>query len=410
MKILFLTDNFPPEVNAPASRTYDHCKRWVGRGDEVTVITCAPNFPQGKVYDGYKNRLWHEERMDGIRVIRVWSYIVANKGFLKRTLDFISFSVSSFIAGLFVKADVIIATSPQFFTALSGRSLHFWKRTPWIMEVRDLWPESIKTVGAMSDSPVIRYFEWEERRCYRSADHIVVVTDSFKRKLLERGINGDKISVVKNGVDTDLFAPVSHKDEELLRTLRLENKRIIGYIGTHGMAHKLDFILDCAAKLQIINPDIHFILLGNGAEKENLRRKKEEMKLENVTMLDSVPKTEVSRYISLLDVCLINLRKSELFTTVIPSKIFENAAMEVPILMGVEGEAKEIVESYGAGLCFEPENEADFLDKMQQVLRPEIHNRLKEGCRRLAADFNRKVLADNMLEIIHKNILSQHTL
>ena len=131
MKILFLTDNFPPEVNAPATRTYEHCREWVKQGAEVTVITCAPNFPQGKVYDGYKNKLYQTEMVDGIKVIRVWSYIVANKGFIKRTLDFISFSVTAFLAGLFVKTDLIIATSPQFFTALAGRVLSRWKRRPY---------------------------------------------------------------------------------------------------------------------------------------------------------------------------------------------------------------------------------------------------------------------------------------
>ena len=194
MRILFITHNFPPEVNAPASRTYEHCKEWVKRGAEVTVITAAPNFPQGKVYDGYKNKLWQEENIDGIRVIRVWTYIVANKGFVRRTLDFISFSVSSFLAGLFVKTDIIVATSPQFFTALSGRTLHFWKRKPWIMEVRDLWPESIKTVGAMNDNLFIKYFEWEEKRCYKSAKKIVVVTDSFKEILTTVGV-GAKTNV-----------------------------------------------------------------------------------------------------------------------------------------------------------------------------------------------------------------------
>ena len=140
MRILFLSDNFPPEVNAPASRTFDHCREWVKAGAEVTVVTCAPNFPQGKVYPGYKNKLWQTEMMDGIRVIRVWTYMVPNKGFIKRTLDYISFSVTGFLAALFVKTDVIVATSPQFFTALAGRTLSWWKRKPWVMEVRDLWP------------------------------------------------------------------------------------------------------------------------------------------------------------------------------------------------------------------------------------------------------------------------------
>lgn len=404
MKILFLTDNFPPEVNAPASRTYDHVREWVLKGHDVTVITCAPNFPQGKVYTGYKNKLCQTEYMDGIKVVRVWSYITANKGFIKRTLDYISYSVTSFFAGLFQKADVIVATSPQFFTALSGRTLAFWKRLPWIMEVRDLWPESIKTVGAMNDNIFIKYFEWQEMRCYKSANEVVVVTDSFRKKLIARGVNADKISVVMNGVDRKLFMP-EPKDKSIVEKLGLEGKKVIGYIGTHGMAHKLDFILNCAKKIDGKN-NYYFLLIGAGAEKDNLLKLKNDLALTNVTMLDPVPKTEVKRYISVLDVSLINLKRSDLFLTVIPSKIFENAAMEIPILMGVGGEAKEIIESYGAGLCFEPENDTDFLSKLDMLISDSsLYEKCKQGCRKLAADFDRKVLADKMLDIISETVL-----
>lgn len=401
MKLLFLTDNFPPEVNAPASRTYAHCREWMKKGVDVTVITCAPNFPQGKVYAGYKNKLYQTENIEGIKVVRVWTYITQNEGFVKRTLDYISFSLSAFLAGIFCKADIIVATSPQFFTALCGRTLSFWKRTPWIMEVRDLWPESIKTVGAMKDNAMIRYLEWEEMRCYKSAKQIVVVTDSFKKRLTERGIPSEKIAVVKNGVDRFLFAPLP-KDQVLLKELGLEGKKLIGYIGTHGMAHKLDFILQCAKSIEGKN-NYHFLFIGNGAKKNELTALKKQLKLTNVTMLDSVAKTEVKRYISILDVCLINLRKSDLFKTVIPSKIFENAAMEIPILMGVEGEAQEIIESYQAGLCFEPENEADFCDKLNRLLSDEqLYEQCKKGCCALSQDFDRQVLAQHMLDVFNK--------
>ncbi len=399
MKILFLTDNFPPEVNAPASRTYEHAKEWVKAGHEVTVITCVPNFPKGKVYEGYHNRIWQKEPIDGINVIRVWSYITANKGFLKRCLDFISYSMSAFVAGLFVKTDVIIATSPQFFTALSGRTLSFWKGKPWIMEVRDLWPESIKTVGAMKDNVVIRYFERQEMHCYRSAKRIVVVTDSFKRKLIERGIPPEKIAVVKNGVNRELFAPLP-KDKDIVGQLNLQDRKVIGYIGTHGMAHKLDFILKCAKDMKGKN-NYHFLLIGSGAERSKLVDYKEKCDLTNVTMLDSVPKAEVRRYISVLDVALINLKKSDLFRTVIPSKIFENAGMQKPILLGVQGEAQQIIEHYHAGLCFEPENETDFLAKLDRLLTDEqLYKECQEGCRALSKDFDRKKLANDMLNII----------
>ena len=402
MRILFLTDNFPPEVNAPATRTFEHCQEWVKAGAEVTIITGEPNFPQGKVYAGYKNQFYKKETINGIKVIRVWTYIVPNKGILKRTLDFISFSITSFFAGLFQKADIIIATSPQFFTALSARTLHFWKHTPWIMEVRDLWPESIKTVGAIKQGKIIRYWEWQEERCYNSAKKIVVVTDTFKKKLIERGFPENKIEVIKNGVNLDLFKPI-RKDQELLDKLGLRDKKIIGYIGTHGMAHKLDFILRCAKNMEN-QTEFHFLFLGDGGNKEELLKLKEELKCTNVTMLPLVSKKDVKHYISILDICLINLRKDPLFTTVIPSKIFENAAMAIPILMGVEGEAQEIVESYGAGLCFEPENEDDFKKKLSQLIVPNTYKQCQAGCLKLAADFNRKKLAHRMLKIIENTV------
>lgn len=397
MKILFLTDNFPPEVNAPATRTYEHCREWVKQGAEVTVITCFPNFPKGKVFDGYVNKWKQTEYIDGIKVIRVWSFIAANKGFLKRTIDFISYSITSFLAGLFVKTDIIVATSPQFFTALSGKALSFFKRKPWVMEVRDLWPESIKTVGAMKDNFVIKYFEYLERRCYKSAKLIISVTESFKTKIAERGIEESKISVIKNGANLQLFKP-QKKDLVLIKELGLEGKIILGYVGTHGMAHKLDFLLDCANQLS--NTNYHFLFIGSGAEKENLLEKVASQNINNVTMLDNVPKKEIVKYLSILDVSLINLKKDDLFKTVIPSKIFENAAMQIPILIGVDGESREIVESFKAGLYYEPENIQDFIEKLNQMDISESKSIYGTGGKKLAQFYDRKRLALEMLELL----------
>ena len=398
MKILFLTDNFPPEVNAPATRTFEHCREWVKAGHDVTVITCFPNYPQGKVYQGYTNSLCKTECMDGIKVVRVWSYMTANKGFIKRIIDFISFSVTSFFAGLFRECDIIVATSPQFFTALSGRTLGFFKRKPWIMEVRDLWPDSIKAVGAMKESVVLKYFSKEEKWCYSSAKKIVVVTNSFKREIAKKGIPEDKIFVIKNGANTELFKP-REKSQELLRKLGLEGKRVLGYVGTLGMAHKIDFLIDCVKDLD----DYALMILGNGAEKENIQQKIENEGIKNVVLLDSVSKNEVAEYIALQDAALVNLRKSSLFTTVIPSKIFETASMRIPIMLGVDGEAREMVEEFGAGLFYEPENREDFLEKLNTLFSsPEVYKNCCDGGEKLAAAYDRKRLAAEMLEIISK--------
>lgn len=396
MKILFLTDNFPPEVNAPATRTLEHCREWVKAGHDVTVITCHPNYPIGKVYDGYRNCWKKKEVVEGIKVIRVWTYITSNKGFFKRILDYISFSFTSFFAGLFLKCDVIVATSPQFFTALSGRTLHFFKRKPWIMEVRDLWPDSIKSVGAMKEGAVLRYFSKEEKWCYKSATKIVVVTDTFKKVIAEKGIPEEKISVVKNGANLDLFTP-REKSPELVRKYGLEGKVVLGYVGTIGMAHKLDFLIDCVKGLS----DCKLMILGAGAEKDGLVKKVADENINNVFFVDPVSKDKVADYVALQDLALVNLRRDPLFTTVIPSKIFETSAMHIPIMLGVDGEARELVEKYGAGLFYEPENKEDFLAKLNRLLSDkELYAACQVGCDRLAKDFDRKLLAENMLETI----------
>ena len=396
MKILFLTDNFPPEVNAPATRTYEHCREWVAAGHEVTVITCFPNYPIGKVYPGYKNSWKKIEWIDGIKIVRVWTYITSNSGFLKRIIDYISFSITSFFDALFRDCDIIVATSPQFFTALSGRTLHFFKRKPWVMEVRDLWPDSIKTVGAMSDGIALRYFSKEELWCYKSANRIVVVTNSFKREIVKKGISPDKIFVVKNGANLDRFYP-REKSPELLRSLGLEGKRVLGYIGTLGMSHKIDFLIDCVKDLK----DYSLLIMGEGAEKDKVRQKITDEGITNVVLLDSVPKDKVADYIALQDAALINLRRDPLFTTVIPSKIFETAAMGIPILLGVDGEARCIVEQYGVGLFYEPENKADFLEKLNTLFSSEeLREECRKGGKKLAAEYDRKKLAQDMLSVL----------
>lgn len=398
MRILFLTDNFPPEMNAPATRTWEHCKEWVSLGIDVTVITCAPNFPEGKVFKGYKNKFIQTELIDGIKVVRVWSYISANNGFLKRIIDYISYAIMAFIVGLWYKCDVIIATSPQFFTTISGYALSVFKRKPWIFELRDLWPESIRAVGAMENKKILDFFEKLELFLYKKANLIVPVTDSFKQNLIDRGISESKINVIKNGVDLSVYRPLA-KDSHLLEKLELKDKFIVGYIGTHGMAHGLSFILDA---IKDLNKDIQFLFIGGGANKSKLLNQAKSLKLKNCTFLDFVPKSEISKYISITDVALVNLKKSETFKSVIPSKIFENAAMRKPILLGVEGESALIINSYEAGECFKPEDKNDFLTKLNKIYIKKVSgsNSYYEGLTRLANDFNRKVLAKRMLDLI----------
>lgn len=398
MRLLFLTDNFPPEVNAPATRTYEHCREWTRQGVKVTVITCAPNWPKRAVYDGYRNKLWQREEMDGITVIRVWSYVASDSGIARRLLDYVSYAVMATIASLFVKTDLIVATSPQLFTAVAGYVSSVLKWKPWVMEIRDLWPESIRAVGvAKGKERLLDVLEKLELFLYRKADKIVVATHAFKTNLSDRGILIDKIHVITNGVLMANFMP-RPKDAELMDKLGLRDKFVIGYIGTHGVAHKLNFILKCSPKAP---PNVHFVFVGDGAKKQELVERLEREKYTNVTMLPLIPKAEIARYISVTDVALVPLRRSDTFKTVIPSKIFENAAMGKPILLGVEGESEAIIKKYGAGLCFIPEDETDFLRQLNRLATDEaLHRECRDNCSALAGDYDRDVLGRRMLEVL----------
>ena len=400
-KILFITDNFPPEVNAPATRTYEHCKEWIrDKGTAVTVITCVPNFPHGQVYKGYKNKLYQKENIDGIEVIRVWSFITANSGFFKRVIDYLSFAVVAFFFGLFQKCDVIVATSPQFFTTWTAWTLSKIKRKPWVFELRDIWPESIKTVGAMKESYLITFLEKIELALYRDATKVIAVTNSFRENLISRGIDSNKIDIITNGSNLDLFKH-QNKNEELLESLNLKDKFVIGYIGTHGMAHSLDFIVKSISKID--DQSIHFLFIGDGAVKKTIVQQAKRLNIQNITFLNPVQKEDVAKYLSIIDVSLAPLKKCDTFKTVIPSKIFEASAMQKPTLLGVEGEAQQIIEKYNAGICFEPENEVDFLEKINILKNDkERYQSFQEGCIKLSLEFDRKNLANKMLKILRE--------
>ena len=410
MHILFFTDNFTPEVNAPASRTYEHCKNWVEQGIKVTVITGVPNFPKGKVYAGYKNRLVQKEKINGIEVIRVWTFIAPNEGTVRRTLDYLSFMITSFIASLFVKKpDIIVGTSPQFFTVCAAFLCAALRRVPWIFELRDLWPDSIKAVGSLKDSFFIRLMAKVEMFLYKKADAIISVTNSFREELFKRGIDKRKIYVITNGVDLQQFYK-REKDYELIHDLKLEDKFVLGYIGTHGLAHGLETLLYAAERLQNKKAEIddQFILVGDGAEKAKLQRLSIELKLKNVIFVDTVPKDQIARYWSILDYAIIHLKDQQLFKTVIPSKVFESIGMGIPILHGVKGESADIIRNGNVGKVFNPEDVESLVRVIAEAKSaPNLTKKLGLNAVAESFKYERKNLANEMLKII-KNTANEN--
>ena len=403
MRIIFFTHYFPPEVNAPAARTYEHCKEWVSKGHKVTVVTAVPNHPQGRVYPGYKNKFYQKEKIDGINVIRVWTYVTANEGFVKRIFNYLSYMFAVILLIPFLpRHDVFVSTSPQFFCGFAGFFVKLIRRTPWILEIRDLWPESIVAVGAIKNKSIIRMLEYMELLIYRKSDHIIPVTDAFKRFIVKKGISADKITVIKNGVDLSFYRPELIVPEDELGC-NLKNKFVASYVGTHGMAHHLETVLEAADILRG-RKDIVFLLVGDGAEKSRLVKLKEERKLENVIMLDQLPKDKMPALWSLSDVSLVLLKKSDLFKTVIPSKIFESMAMKKPIVLGVEGEVKGMIEEADSGIVIEPENSQQLAEAV--VLLKDNVDRYKafseNGYKYVVDCYDRKKLAHNFEVIMSK--------
>lgn len=403
MHILFLTHYFPPEGNAPAIRTYEHCRRWVADGHKVTVVTCAPSVPHGRVYDGYQNRLLQRETIDGINVIRVWTWITPNAGMV-RVLHFCSYMLASVIASLRVESpDVIIATSPQFFCGWAGTFVHWIRRKPFVLEIRDIWPETIKAVGAMQNGLIIRVLEWLEHRMYHSATRIVTVGEGYAKRIREKVGDAVPIDVVPNGISVP--TPASAEDvSEFRERWDLNGKFVCSYVGTIGMCHGLEVVVKTAELLRAADvSDVVFVFVGAGARREAIEQMAAESDVtEFIRFVGLLPHEKVPVALAASDACLVHLKSSPLFRSVIPSKIFEIMAAERPIIIGVEGLAREIVEKSGAGWPMQPSSASDLAEIIQN-----ISSNLEESSQRAAnakqfvfANYHRDDLAKKYLGII----------
>ncbi|MBT3358082.1 MAG: glycosyltransferase family 4 protein [Rhodospirillales bacterium] len=401
MKILFLTENFPPETNAAATRVYERACYWAQWGHEVTVITCAPNFPGGRLFAGYKNRWRQTEEMSGIKVVRVKTYIAANRGIVLRTLDFLSFMVTGFLAGIGQpRADVVAATSPQFFSAVAGWAVGAVRRVPFVFELGDLWPASIAAVGAMGRSPALKAVEALELFLYRRSAAVAALTRSFKDDLTRRGIPGDKIAVVINGVDLPRYSP-QPRDETLAAEWGLAGKLVVGYVGTHGMAHALGNVLNAAERIRDV-ADVRFVLVGGGAERDFLMADAKRRNLDNVIFIPPQPKERMPALWSLCDVALVHLKDSPVFAGVIPSKIFEAMGMGLPVLLaGPEGEASRIVTAREAG-CHVAAEDPDALAEAVRNLaeNSDLRKSLAEKSLAAAPLYSRERQAREMIEVL----------
>jgi glycosyltransferase involved in cell wall biosynthesis len=400
VRILFFSHYFPPEVNAPANRTHEHCREWVKAGHEVHVVTCIPSHPHGTPFPGYRRR-WHQlDRVDGIHVHRVWTYLAPNKGVFRRTLNYLSFIPSAaWRAGRLGRFDVAISTSPQFFCAVGAWLYTRIRRVPWVFELRDLWPESIPAVGAMRKSLALRLLERLEMRMYRDATRIVAVTEAFIETLAGRGIARSKMSFIPNGIDPAFWQSTARQTVRASMSAG-EDAVLACYVGTIGMAHGLGTVLDAAAILR--DSQVQFLIVGDGAELSRLREAAAARQLANVRFLGLVPREQVPGILAASDMALVTLKPAAVFKTVLPSKMFEAMAARRSIVLGVDGEARRVLENAGGGVAFPPGDAQALADAIGRLAAdPAARTRMGDaGGAFVEREFSRRVWAERYVDVL----------
>ena len=402
MRIVIISHYFPPEIGAPSARLYEMARHWVELGNEVHVVTCFPNHPTGLIPEEYRGMKYMYEEIDGIKVHRNYVYATPNKGFIKKTLGHISFMLSSVLISMkkIKDPDVIVTSSPTFFSIFSGYWYSIRKRASFVLEIRDLWPAAMIELGVMKKGFITKILEKLELFFYRKSKKLIMVTKSFKENVVSRGIDINKVYVITNGVNQDFFYP-KEKNKELINKYNLDDKFVITYVGAHGISQNLSTIVKVAKGLKE-EKDIQFLFVGEGAEKENLQQLVREQEINNVIFIDSQPKEMIPEFYNLSDISLIPLKNIELFKTFIPSKMFEIMACGVPIVASLEGEAADILNESQAAEVVKPDNAEEIMRaiiklKQDKVLLEKLK---RNGPAFVEKKYSRRKLAEQYLKII----------
>lgn len=402
MKILFLTQYCPPEVGAPQNRIFEFAK-WLKKfGHEVTILTAMPNYPKGEIFEQYKGKKIVKEEIDGIKIVRTRIYVSKEKSFVKRLMNYLSFTFTSVLEGAkhIENQDMIITESPPLFLGWSGYVLSKKKKAKFIFNVSDLWPESAVKLGVLNNKLFIKMSTWLEEFCYRKADAVTGQTRGIVDNIVGRGFDKSKVHLITNGVDTDLFKK-ENRDEDFRKELDIENKFAICYAGIHGLAQGLEVIIETADILRKYS-DIKFIFIGDGPEKSKLINMVKEKQLENVMFLPVQKKANMPKIIGSMDATIIPLKKLDLFKGALPSKMFEALSSELPIVLSVEGEAEKLINDAKAGITVEPENSHEIADAVLKLYNDkELRNQLgKNGREYVMKNFSREGITRKLEAIL----------
>lgn len=362
MRILFITQWFHPEGSF---KTFSFAKELIKLGHEVEVLTGFPNYPDGKIYDGYRVKLLQRENIDGVSIVRVPLYPSHDRSGICRFLNYASFALSAATIGPWVinRADVAYVYHPPVTVYLPAYVIRLLRRIPLIYDIQDLWPDTLKVSGMFNNKVGLRLVDTWCKFLYRTTDKIVVLSPGFKNALCDRGVPANKIEVIYNWCDDTVIRPVE-PEHKLLLELGLKDRFNIMFAGNMGKAQALDAVLQAAQIVAGRCQQVQFVFVGDGIEKDRIKRRAQEMRLENVRFLPRRPQSEIASVLSLADVLLVHLKDDPLFQITIPSKIQAYLAVGRPILIGVRGDAAELVAEAQAGVACPPQDPYGIAEKV----------------------------------------------
>lgn len=394
MKIVYITQHFPPEIGAAQGRAYDMSSNLSKLGHDLHVLTTFPNSqPINKVFE--------KEKVNNLTVYRSFRIRDTKTSTIRRLANYLSFMLSTCLSGVFVtKPDIVYATSPQLFQGVTGYFLSRVHRAKFVFEIRDLWVDFAELLGQLKNKKLLNLARKLEKFLYKKADHIIVVTHGYKKRLIDLGIKEDKITVIPNGVNpSSLNQLVTNHTNSVKQQYAIEDKFLVLYAGNIGAAQGLDTIISAAEQLKH-DPSIVFMFIGGGVEKQTLMERARNLQLSNVLFIDSKKKEELASYYDAADIGIVSLKKHPLFEITIPSKVFDYMSMSIPVLIGVDGEAREIVEKHHAGFYFEPENPTDFIRSLKYAQNnPDVLKEIELNVKHeLLQSFNRETQAKELSE------------
>lgn len=397
MRILFLTQYFPPETGAPQNRLYELAIRLRRSGHEVSILTAMPNYPAMEVLPAYKGKLYAKETMDGMAVFRTWIYVSKKKKIIPRLINYFSFVFTSLFAGLFKvpKHDFVFCESPPLFLGISAFLISLFSRSKMIFNVSDLWPESAEQLGLITNKSILKITTLLEEFLYRKSYKISGQTQGIVSNISSR-FPEKEVFWLPNGVDINLYGKIKETPNWRNALGFKEEDFILLYAGIIGHAQGLDVILKAADRLRL-HSRIKFVLLGEGPEKERLMGLKQELGLKNVVFLNGVTKSEMPVILHSIDASIVPLKKLPLFLGAIPSKIFEVLAMRKPVLLGVDGEARNLFVNQGnCALYFTPESSNELAERIEELTsNPALCKQLGDnGYSYVAENFNRDKIAE----------------